>query len=74
MFSPEIEKIDRKALREMQLERLKYTVHYKNLQIDSHIFLEKAPTFFPNIFPFLFLPEKLLCMSLSSTYLSGNQQ
>ena len=28
MFSPEIEKIDRKALREMQLERLKYTVHY----------------------------------------------
>ena len=28
MFSPEIEKIDRKALREMQLERLKYTVRY----------------------------------------------
>ena len=28
MFSPEIEKIDRKALREMQLERLKYTVHF----------------------------------------------
>ena len=28
MFSPEIGKIDRKALREMQLERLKYTVHY----------------------------------------------
>lgn len=28
MFSPEIEKIDRKTLREMQLERLKYTVHY----------------------------------------------
>ena len=28
MFSPEIDKIDRKALREMQLERLKYTVHY----------------------------------------------
>lgn len=28
MFSPEIEKIDRKALREMQLERLKDTVHY----------------------------------------------
>ena len=35
MFSPEIEKIDRKALREMQLERLKYTVHYayENVQM-----------------------------------------
>ncbi len=28
MFSPEIETIDRKALREMQLERLKYIVRY----------------------------------------------
>ncbi len=28
MFSPEIETIDRKALKEMQLERLKYTVRY----------------------------------------------
>ena len=28
MFSPEIEKIDRKALREMQLERLKHIVRY----------------------------------------------
>ena len=28
MFSPEIETIDRKALREMQLERLKHIVAY----------------------------------------------
>ena len=28
MFSPEIEKIDRKQLREMQLERLKHIVAY----------------------------------------------
>ena len=28
MFSPEIETLDRKTLRELQLERLKHTVRY----------------------------------------------